>query len=137
MSIQVQDLPRTDRGAVRSRHWDGLAEDAATTAPESVHRAWDLRAGDHFHGRTVASVHGVVGLASHPVAVISFTGPDAARTGQARIGATEPDTEPGHDAVRLLARTWVREQGLGEGQAVDLAQLRAAVIAAAQRRRRD
>lgn len=135
MSTQVQELPRTDGDAVQWRHWDGSAEDPAAAEPEAAHRVWDLRPGDHFHGRTVASVQGVVGLASHPVAVIFFTGPDAGPTGQARIGATESDTGRGHDAVRLLARAWVREQGLHEGQAVDLAELRSAVVAAARRDR--
>lgn len=93
-------------------------------------RAWDLRPGDHFHGRTVAAVHAVVGLASSPVAVISFTGDDQAHPRPARIGATRTSGDRGPDELDCLARRWVRDHGLIEGQALDLAQLRHDVLIA-------
>jgi hypothetical protein len=96
----------------------------------AARRGWDLRPGDHFHGRTIAAVHGVVGLASSPVAVISFTGPSTEQHGQARVAATLAETDRGHDRLLPLARNWVRVHGLAEGQAVDLAQLRNDVLTA-------
>lgn len=93
-----------------------------------AHRAWDLRPGDCFHGRIIASVHGVVGLASSPVAVLSFTGEDPDHTVQTRIGAAHPDVEAGCDDVWRAARAWVRAHGLDEGDAVDLDRLRADVL---------
>lgn len=110
---------------------------ADLTAPDgstAARRGWDLRPGDHFHGRTIAAVHGVVGLASSPVAVISFTGTGTGtgteHHGQARVGATHTDSDRGHDRIRSLARNWVRAQGLVEGQAVDLDRLRSDVLIA-------
>ncbi|GAA1774137.1 hypothetical protein [Kocuria aegyptia] len=94
----------------------------------SVHRAWDLRPGDCLHGRIIASVRGVVGLACSPVAVFSFTGDDPEHTAQTRIGAAHPDMELGCDDVRRAARAWVRRHGLHEGEPVDLDQLRADVL---------
>ncbi|MEX5270904.1 hypothetical protein [Kocuria sabuli] len=96
--------------------------------PMAARRAWDLRPGDHFHGRTIAAVHGVVGLASSPVAVISFTGPNTEQHSQARVAATRTDTDRGHDGLLPLARNWVRVHGLAEGQAVDLLRLKNDVL---------
>lgn len=93
-----------------------------------VHRAWDLHPGDRFHGRTIVSVHGVVGLASSPVVVLSFAGQDAEHPIRTRIGAAHPDVECGRDDVWLAARAWVRSQGLHEGESVDLERLRAEVL---------
>lgn len=67
-------------------------------------RAWDLRPGAHFHGRTVAAVHAVVGLASSPVAVISFTGDDQEHPRSARSGATRTSGDRGLDEFDRLAR---------------------------------
>jgi hypothetical protein len=94
----------------------------------SVHRAWDLHPGDCFHGRTIASVHGVVGLASSPVVVLVFTGEDSEHVVQTRIGAAHPDLEMGCDDVWRAARAWVRSHGLREGDALGLDQLRAEVL---------
>jgi hypothetical protein len=95
-----------------------------------AHRAWDLHPGDCFHGRVIASVHGVVGLASSPVAVLSFTGEDPDHIVRTRIGAAHPDVETGCDDIWHAARAWVRSHGLHEGDAVDLDQLRADVLGA-------
>ncbi|MHC5560697.1 hypothetical protein [Kocuria sp. U4B] len=105
----------------------------APVTPAGVQRAWDLRPGDHFHGRTVAAVHGVVGLASAPVAVISFTGHDVEHPRQTRVGATHSDADRGHDELRPLTQAWVREHGLAEGQAVDLTRLKTDVLTAIAR----
>jgi hypothetical protein len=94
-----------------------------------VLRAWDLHAGDCFHGRVIASVHGVVGLASSPVAVLSFTSEDPGHVVQTRIGAAHPDAETGCDDIWHAARSWVRAHGLHEGDVVDLDQLRTDVLA--------
>lgn len=94
----------------------------------SVHRAWDLHPGDCLHGRIIASVHGVVGLACSPVAVFSFTGDDPEHTARTRISAAHPDVELGCDDVWRAARAWVRRQGLHEGEPVDLDRLRAEVL---------
>jgi hypothetical protein len=121
----AQQRPRPPEEPVPRCTRDGST---APVGPTAAQRAWDLRPGDHFHGRTVAAVHGVVGLASSPVAVISFTGPE--RHHQTRVGATHVDTDRGHDGLRPLAQNWVREHGLSEGQAVDLARLRSDVLTA-------
>lgn len=129
-TAQVQDRPRPPEEAVPRR---GRENDTGPTAPVTsvvARRAWDLHPGDHFHGRTIAAVHAVVGLASSPVVVISFIGHDIEHPRQARIGATHTNTDRGPDELRILARTWVREHGLTEGQAVDLAWLRRDVLAA-------
>lgn len=97
----------------------------------SVPRAWDLHAGDCLHGRVIASVHGVVGLASSPVAVFTFTGEDTEHARRTRIGAAHPEVELGCDDVWRAARAWVRGHGLCEGDAVDLDRLRADVMGAA------
>jgi hypothetical protein len=123
----VQEQPPHAEEAVPRRVSDNLPAPEGSTA---ARRGWDLRPGDHFHGRTIAAVHGVVGLASSPVAVISFTGTGTEHHGQARIGATHTDTDRGHDRLRPLARHWVRRQGLVEGQAVDLDRLRNDVLTA-------
>ncbi len=94
----------------------------------SVRRAWDLHPGDCLHGRIIASVRGVVGLACSPVAVFSFTGDDPEHTAQTRIGAAHPDMELGCDDVWRAARAWVRGHGLHEGEPVDLDRLRAEVL---------
>lgn len=94
-----------------------------------AHRAWDLHPGDRFHGRVIASVRGVVGLASSPVAVLSFTGEDPKHTAQTRIAAAHPEGDTGGDEVWRAARAWVRAHGLHEGEAVDLDRLRAEVLA--------
>lgn len=94
----------------------------------SIHRAWDLHPGDCLHGRIIASVRGVVGLACSPVAVFSFTGDDPEHTAQTRIGAAHPDMELGCDDVWRAARAWVRGHGLHEGEPVDLDRLRAEVL---------
>lgn len=93
-----------------------------------LHRVWDLHPGDRFHGRTIVAVHGVVGLASSPVAVLSLKGKDPAHPTQARIGAAHPDVESGCDEVRRAACAWVRCHGLHEGEAVDLERLRTEVL---------
>lgn len=124
-TASAQQRPRQAEEAVPQWTRD---TSTASAGPTSVGRAWDLRPGDHFHGRTVAAVHGVVGLASSPVAVISFTGPE--QHSQTRVGATHLDTDRGHDGLRLLARNWVREHRLSEGQAVDLTRLRNDVLTA-------
>ncbi len=124
-TASVQQRPRQAGEAVPRGTRDGST---APVGPATSQRAWDLCPGDHFHGRTVAAVHGVVGLASSPVAVISFIGPEHHQ--QARVGATHVDTGRGHDRLRLLARNWVREHGLSEGQAVDLARLRSDLLTA-------
>lgn len=121
----VQERPRQAEEAVPRRVQDDLI---ASEGPPGARRGWDLRPGDHFHGRTIAAVHGVVGLASSPVAVISFTG--TVRHGQARVGATHTDADRGHDRLRPLARNWVRARGLAEGETVDLTQLRSDVLSA-------
>lgn len=97
-----------------------------------AHRAWDLHPGDHFHGRTIATVRGVVGLASSPVAVLSFTGKDPEHTAQTRIAAAHPDRDTGCDDVWRATRAWVRGHGLHEGDAVDLDRLRTEVLDAAE-----
>lgn len=94
----------------------------------SVRRAWDLHPGDCLHGRIIASVRGVVGLACSPVAVFSFTGEDPEHTARTRIGAAHPDVELGCDDVWRAARAWVRRHGLREGEPVDLDRLRAEVL---------
>ncbi|MFI7580615.1 hypothetical protein ACH9DO_13850 [Kocuria sp. M1N1S27] len=96
----------------------------------SVRRAWDLHPGDCLHGRVIASVHGVVGLACSPVAVFSFTGDDPEHIARTRIGAAHPDVELGCDDVWRAARAWVRGHGLHEGESVDLDLLRAEVLVA-------
>lgn len=93
-----------------------------------MHRAWDLHPGDCLHGRVIASVRGVVGLACSPVAVFSFTGDDPQHTAQTRIGAAHPDMERGCDDVWRAARAWVRSRGLHEGEPVDLDLLRIDVL---------
>jgi hypothetical protein len=98
-----------------------------------AHRAWDLHPGDYFRGHTIASVHGVVGLASSPVAVLSFTGMDPEHTAQTRIGAAHTDMDSGCDDVWRAARAWVRGHGLHEGDSVDLDRLRTEVLDAAER----
>lgn len=98
----------------------------------AVHRAWDLRPGDVFHGRTIVSVRGEVGLGSSPVAVLSLTGENPAHPVQTRVGAAHPDTDYGCDAVWLAARAWVRTHGLREGDAVDLDELRSEVMSASR-----
>ena len=123
----VQERPRQAEQTVP--RWAG-EDPTAPVRPTAAQRAWDLRPGDHFHGRTVAAVHGVVGLASSPVAVISFAGPRTEHHSEARVGATHADTDRGYDRLRLLARTWVREHGLVEGQGVDLDRLRSDVLTA-------
>lgn len=100
----------------------------------TVHRAWDLHPGDCLHGRVIASVRGVVGLAGSPVAVFSFTGDDPEHTARTRIGAAHPDVELGCDDVWRAARAWVRRQGLHEGEPVDLDRLRAEVLGDAAQR---
>lgn len=126
----VQERPRRPDEAVPRWRREDATGLTAPVGPAVAQRAWDLHPGDHFHGRTIAAVHGVVGLASSPVAVISFTGHDTEHPSQARIGATHTNTDRGHDDLRLFARTWVRIHGLSEGQAVDLARLRSDVLAA-------
>lgn len=98
-----------------------------------VHRAWNLQPGDYFHGRTIASVRGVVGLAFSPVVVLSLTGKDPEHTAQTRIAAAHPDMDVGCDEVWQAARAWVRDHGLHEGDAVDLDRLRTEVLDAANR----
>lgn len=98
-----------------------------------AHRAWDLHPGDHIHGRTIATVRGVVGLASSPVAVLSFTGKNPEHPAQTRIAAAHPDRDTGCDDVWRAARAWVRGHGLHEGDAVDLDRLRTEVLDAAER----
>lgn len=122
-----QERPREAEEAVRRWFRDNTTEPVGPTA---ARRGWDLRPGDHFHGRTIAAVHGVVGLASSPVAVISFTGPNTEQHSQARVAATLADTDRGHDRLLPLARNWVRFHGLAEGQAVDLVRLRNDVLTA-------
>lgn len=123
----VQERPREAQEAVPPGAQDNTTKPGGPTA---ALRAWDLRPGDHFHGRTIAAVQGEVGLASSPVAVISFTGPNTGQRGQARVGATHADTDRGHDRLRSLARNWVRVHGLAEGQTLDLARLRNDVLTA-------
>ncbi|GGG69453.1 hypothetical protein GCM10011374_37340 [Kocuria dechangensis] len=101
----------------------------------NVHRAWDLRPGDCFHGRVIVAVRGVVGLASSPVAVLSFTGEDSEHPVHTRIGAAHPDVESGCDDVWRAARAWVRSHGLREGEAVDLELLRTEVLGSLDRER--
>ncbi|MEX5271495.1 hypothetical protein [Kocuria sabuli] len=124
-TASAQQRPRQAGEAVPRWTRDGST---AAVGARAAQRAWDLRPGDHFHGRTVAAVHGVVGLASSPVAVISFTGPE--RHHQTRVGATHVDTDRGHDSLRPLAQHWVREHGLSEGQALDLTRLRSDILTA-------
>ncbi|MFF0990866.1 hypothetical protein [Kocuria nitroreducens] len=96
-------------------------------------RAWDLAPGDTFHGRTIAAVHGMVGLALSPVAVFSFTEDSREHRAQARIGAAHCETHQHYDEIMLSARAWVRTHGLREGDALDLHRLRTEVMAAAAR----
>ncbi|GGG70517.1 hypothetical protein GCM10011374_38860 [Kocuria dechangensis] len=96
----------------------------AATDCTDVPRAWDLHPGDALHGRTIVAVRGEVGLGSVPVAVLSLAGDHPAHPAQTRLGAARPDTEYGCDDVWYAARAWVRENGLHEGDAVDLDRLR-------------
>lgn len=123
----VQERPRRAEESMPRQARD---DTTAPVDPAAARRAWDLRPGDHFHGRTITDVHGVVGLASTPVVVVSFTGPGTEQRSQARVAATYTDTDRGHDRLRPLARNWVREHGLVEGQPVDLARLRSDVLIA-------
>lgn len=91
----------------------------------SITRIWDLEPGDTLHGRTVAAVRGVVGLASHPVAVITFQGDD---THPARFPAAYPDGLQHGDDIALRARRWISCRRLPEGTAVDLQLLRSEVM---------
>jgi hypothetical protein len=115
-----------DRWEPTHRHAHGYRRAAVDC--RHVHRAWDLHPGDCLHGRVIASVRGVVGLACSPVAVFSFTGDDPEHTAQTRIGAAHPDMELGCDDVWRAARAWVRGHGLHEGEPVDLDRLRAEVL---------
>lgn len=126
----VLERPLHADRAVLEGSRDGTVDPAAPVGPVVVQRVWDLRPGDHFHGRTIAAIHAVVGLASSPVAVICLTGPDPEHPRQVRVGVTHTDTECGHDELRPLARAWVREHGLAEGQPVDLPRLKTDVLAA-------
>ena len=99
-----------------------LAE--APTGPPFVARIWDLAAGDTFRGRTITAIHGVVGLAHHPVAVIYFPDTDH----PARILATHSEALQHSGEITLRARAWIRAHGLGEGDPVDLAVLRSDVL---------
>lgn len=92
-----------------------------------VLRIWDLTTGDTFRGRTVTAIHGVVGLAYHPVAVIYFSGTDH----PARICATHSETLQHSGGITLRARDWIRNRGLSEGDPVDLATLRSEVLTTA------
>jgi len=96
----------------------------------AARRAWDLHPGDCYHGRTIASVSGVVGLASSPVVVLVFTGKDPGHRARTRIAAAHPEADAGCDDIWRAARTWVRTHGLHEGDAVDLNQLRTEVLGA-------
>lgn len=78
-------------------------------------------------------MRGVVGLASSPVAVLSFTGKDPEHTTHTRIGAAHPDKDTGCDNIWQAARAWVRDHGLHEGDAVNLDRLRTEVLDAAER----
>lgn len=129
----VLDGPRQLGEALLRCGWNDTIEPIAARTPAVVPRVWDLQPGDHFHGRTIAAVHGTVGLASSPVAVITFHGHGPEHPSQARIGATHTEADRGHDELRPLARAWVCEHGLSEGQALDLGQLRTDVLAAIAR----
>lgn len=88
-------------------------------------RAWDLKAGDFFRGRTVAAVQGLVGLAHNPLAIIFFSEENAPPI---RVPATHADAIQHTDEITLRARIWVRERRLREGDMVDLNILRHEVI---------
>lgn len=94
----------------------------ATTSPA---RVWDLKPGNVFRGRTIATIQGVIGLASNPVAVLTFTTEDKHPV---YISAVHSDLVQSCDSVRLRARAWVRHHGLREGDAVDIELLRAEVL---------
>lgn len=142
---QVQQLLRHGRRRRRrqdretalpqQQHRQSPTPPPAAVDCRSVHRAWDLRPGDCFHGRIIVAVRGVVGLASSPVAVLSFSGEDAEHPVHTRIGAAHADVETGCDDVWRAARAWVRGHGLREGEAVDLDLLRAEVLGALGRDR--
>lgn len=87
----------------------------------SSQRVWDLIPGEVFRGRTIVAVRGEVGLASNPVAVISFAEDDPRPS---RIPAAHSEFIQYCDEVATRARHWVRNHGLREGDAVDLASLR-------------
>jgi hypothetical protein len=88
-------------------------------------RMWDLGPGDTLHGRTIAAVQGVVGLASNPVAIIFFQGND---THPARFPAAYPEALQHGDDIARGARRWIQGHQLHEGDAVDLQLLRSQVM---------
>lgn len=128
-AVQHHQIPglTTNPGAPRRSY----SHHPATLDPATTHRAWDLRAGDRYRGRTIASVHGIMGMGSSPVAVISFTSQDTDHAHQLKVPASYSGSSEDHDDVWLLARAWARSHGLHEGDIVDLVLLRTDVVDAA------
>lgn len=102
----------------------GLRECPTKMEPENtipVTRIWDLVPGAHFRGHTITAIEGVVGLGHNPVAVLFFSGVDR----PAKIAASHSESLQHSDEVTLRAREWIRCHGLGEGDAIDLREIRA------------
>lgn len=99
-----------------------------TKRMQMLTRAWDLRPGDVFRGRTIVNVHGIVGLACSPVAIIEFSDDVQEHPVQTRVPAASWEAMQHCDEVMLGARAWVRAHEFHEGEEVDLDLLRSDVM---------